>query len=181
MIYTIWSCLFIFHTSRKTCQVLFTMKWCNTLWRGIHISVTSTGLVMNFKFMFQVHVSSSVLRQTPAPRKAKMSASANVSTTCAVVIFRWLWRCVPHTLLKRQSLSTTTVLFRATFTRTIKIILINWLLVFDRSMGQNIRLKFCNKIQWSNINLHAAFCEKRSFSINFWYKEAACGINAWKR
>ena len=32
----------------------------------------------------------------------------------------WLWRWLPHRLLKRQSLSTTTVLFRTTFTRTIK-------------------------------------------------------------
>ena len=32
-----------------------------------------------------------------------------------------LWRWLPHRLSKRQSLSTTTVLFRTTFTRTIKL------------------------------------------------------------
>ena len=31
----------------------------------------------------------------------------------------WLWRWLPHRLSKRQSLSTTTVLFRTTFTQTI--------------------------------------------------------------
>ena len=33
----------------------------------------------------------------------------------------WLWRWLPHRLSKRQSLSTTTVLFRTTFTQTIKL------------------------------------------------------------
>ena len=33
----------------------------------------------------------------------------------------WLWRWLPHRLSKSQSLSTTTVLFRTTFTRTIKL------------------------------------------------------------
>ena len=33
----------------------------------------------------------------------------------------WLWRWLSHRLSKRQSLSTTTVLFRTTFTRTIKL------------------------------------------------------------
>ena len=33
----------------------------------------------------------------------------------------WLWRWLPHRLSKRQSLSTTTVVFRTTFTRTIKL------------------------------------------------------------
>ena len=41
----------------------------------------------------------------------------------------WLWRWLPHRLSKRQSLSTTTVLFRTTFTRTIKLNLLSkWLL-----------------------------------------------------
>ena len=41
----------------------------------------------------------------------------------------WLWRWLPHRLSKRQSLSTTTVLFRTTFTRTIKPNLpLKWLL-----------------------------------------------------
>ena len=38
----------------------------------------------------------------------------DVSTTCVVVIFR-LWRWLPHRLSKLQSLSTTIVLFRTTF------------------------------------------------------------------
>ena len=33
----------------------------------------------------------------------------------------WLWSRLPHSLSKHQSLSTTTVLFRTTFTRTIKL------------------------------------------------------------
>ena len=33
----------------------------------------------------------------------------------------WLWRWLPHRLSKRQSLSTTTVIFRTTFTQTIKL------------------------------------------------------------
>ena len=33
----------------------------------------------------------------------------------------WLWRWLPHRWSKRQSLSTITVLFRTTFTRTIKL------------------------------------------------------------
>ena len=41
----------------------------------------------------------------------------------------WLWRWVPHRLSKRQSLSTTTVLFRTTFTRTIKLNLLSLLTV----------------------------------------------------
>ena len=41
----------------------------------------------------------------------------------------WLWRWLPHRLSKRQSLPTTTVLFRTTFTRTIKLnLLLKWLL-----------------------------------------------------
>ena len=40
----------------------------------------------------------------------------------------WLWRWLPHRLSKRQSLSTTTVLFRTTFTRTIILnLLMKWL------------------------------------------------------
>ena len=36
-----------------------------------------------------------------------------------VIQLTWLWRWPPHRLSKRHSLSTTTVLFRTTFTRTI--------------------------------------------------------------
>ena len=38
----------------------------------------------------------------------------------------WLWRWLPHRLSKRQSLPTTTVLFRTTFTRTIKLNLLKF-------------------------------------------------------
>ena len=40
----------------------------------------------------------------------------------------WLWRWLLHRLSKRQSLSTTTVLFRTTFTQMIKLNLLKWLL-----------------------------------------------------
>ena len=52
-----------------------------------------------------------------------------------------LWRWLLHRLLKRQSLSTTTVLFRTTFTRTIKLnLLLKWLL------GPNLsQVKLCLK------------------------------------
>ena len=43
---------------------------------------------------------------------------------CSLSVWRWL----PHRLSKRQSLSTTTVLFRTTFTRTIKLNLLNQLM-----------------------------------------------------
>ena len=50
-----------------------------------------------------------------------------------------LWRWLPHRLSKRQSLSTTTVLFRTTFTRTIKLnLFLKWLL------GSNLsHISFC--------------------------------------
>ena len=41
----------------------------------------------------------------------------------------WVWRWLPHRFSKRQSMSTTTVLFRTTFTRTIILnLLMKWLL-----------------------------------------------------
>ena len=41
----------------------------------------------------------------------------------------WLWRWLPHSLSKGQSMSTTTVLFRTTITWTIMLkLLIKWLL-----------------------------------------------------
>ena len=47
------------------------------------------------------------------------------TTTIFIVVWRWL----PHRLSKRQSLLTTTVLFRTTFARTIKLnLLLKWLL-----------------------------------------------------
>ena len=62
-----------------------------------------------------------------------------VTGPCAVVIFRvkvWLWRWLPHRLSKRQSVPTTTVLFRTTFTRTIKLnLLLKWLL--DSNLSQD--------------------------------------------
>ena len=49
----------------------------------------------------------------------------------------WLWRRLPHRLSKRQSLSTTTVWFRTTFPRTIKLNLL-WLLkwLVDSNLSQ---------------------------------------------
>ena len=48
----------------------------------------------------------------------------------------WPWRWLPHRLSKRQSLSTT-VLFRTTFTRTIKLnLLLKWLL--GSNLSQNL-------------------------------------------
>ena len=44
----------------------------------------------------------------------------------------WLWRWLPHRLSKRQSLSTTTVLFRTTFTRTI---ILNLLFLLLRNLS----------------------------------------------
>ena len=41
----------------------------------------------------------------------------------------WHWKWLPHRLSKRQSLSTTKVLFRTTFSRTIKLnLILKWLL-----------------------------------------------------
>ena len=50
----------------------------------------------------------------------------------------WLWRWLPHRLSKRQSLSTkTTVLFRTTLTRTIKLNLNDsWFRIFHSKTGQ---------------------------------------------
>ena len=50
----------------------------------------------------------------------------------------WLWRWLPHSLSKRQSLSTkTTVLFRTTLTRTIKLNLNDsWVRIFHSKTGQ---------------------------------------------
>ena len=51
----------------------------------------------------------------------------------------WLWRWLPHRLSKRQSLSTATVPFRTTFTRTIKLnLLLKWLLSLNLSQSVNI-------------------------------------------
>ena len=48
------------------------------------------------------------------------------------------WRWLPHRLSKRRSLSTTTVLFRTTFTRTIKLnLLLKWLLGSNLSQRWN--------------------------------------------
>ena len=60
-------------------------------------------------------------------------ANKNVAFAYFVTICKlhWLWRWswLPHRLSKRQSLSTTTVLFRTTLTRTIILnLLIKWIL-----------------------------------------------------
>ena len=50
----------------------------------------------------------------------------------------WLWRWQPHRLSKRQTLSTTTVLFRTTFIRTIKLnLLMKWLMGSNLSRSVN--------------------------------------------
>ena len=50
-----------------------------------------------------------------------------INNWCVSIRLRWRW--LPHRLSKRQSLSTTTVLFRITFTRSIKLnLLLKWLL-----------------------------------------------------
>ena len=61
----------------------------------------------------------------------------------------WLWRWLPHRLSKRQSLPTTTVLFRTTFTQTIKLnLLLKWVL------GSNLsQCSFCY-----NLSKH---CERK--------------------
>ena len=57
----------------------------------------------------------------------------------------WLWRWLPHRLSKRQSLWTTTVLFRTTFIRTIKLnLLLKWLL--GSNLSQHIQY---NTIQYN--------------------------------
>ena len=51
----------------------------------------------------------------------------------------WFWRWLPHRLSKHQSLSTTTVLFWTTFTRTLKLnLLLKWLLGSNLSQKYNI-------------------------------------------
>ena len=54
----------------------------------------------------------------------------------------WLWRWLPHRLLKRQSLSTT-VLFRTTFTQMIKLnLLLKWLLGSNLSQHSFLLSRF---------------------------------------
>ena len=61
----------------------------------------------------------------------------------------WLWRWLLHRLLKRQSLSTTTVPFRTTFTRTIKLnLLLKWLLGWNLSQWN----KWVDTVQVQNGN-----------------------------
>ena len=63
----------------------------------------------------------------------------------------WLWRWLPHRLSKRQSLSTTTALFRTTFTWTIKLnLLLKWLL------GSNLS------------HFYYCYYERQSIKITIW-------------
>ena len=59
-----------------------------------------------------------------------------------------------HRLLKRQSLSTTTVLFRTTFTRTIKLNLLKWLLGSNLSQCYPVFLttgaSYINQLIWND-------------------------------
>ena len=59
----------------------------------------------------------------------------------------WIWRWLLHRLSKRQSLSTTTVLFRTTFTQTIKLnLLLRWLLGSNLShyCSSYLKRKWCS-------------------------------------
>ena len=64
--------------------------------------------------------SSFLLFSLEKAKEAKIRPKRPNSNVMAWFCPLWLWRWLPHRLLKRQSLSTTTVLFRTTFTRTIK-------------------------------------------------------------
>ena len=71
-------------------------------------------------------------------KEKKGERSRSASWCCLNRRFRsdslWLWRWLPHGLSKRQSLSTTTVLFRTKFTRTVKL---NLLLKYLSDIRQN--------------------------------------------
>ena len=74
----------------------------------------------------------------------------------------WLWRWLPHRLSKRQSLSTTTVLFRTTFTQMIKLNpLLKWLL------GSN---PFTNLKQFSVLYLGPKIWNSLPVSIRIYLK-----------
>ena len=85
----------------------------------------------------------------------------------------WLWRWQPHRLSKRQSLSTTTVLFRTTFTRTIKLNqLLKWLL------GTNLSQKFLSLYESLAVNFYkVVFWTSQEF---FGCQEAWCLIQRFK-
>ena len=74
------------------------------------------------------------------------------------MFFLWLWRWLPHRLSKRQSLSTTTVLFRTTFARMIKLnLLLKCFTVFVRQeKGNNL----CQELQ---LIILTAICTKIPF------------------
>ena len=85
----------------------------------------------------------------------------------------WLWGWLPHRLSKRQSLSTTTVLFRTTFTWTIKLnLLLKWLL------GTNLSQKILSLYESLAISLFLScfFGHPRSFlgvrRHDTWYKDS---------
>ena len=62
----------------------------------------------------------------------------------------WLWRWLPPRSPKRQSLSTTTVLFRTTFNRTIKLnLLLKWLLGSNLSQKGNWRRNVSRNCFWN--------------------------------
>ena len=66
-------------------------------------------------------------RQRRQRERQKSSRLDEQTTTTTIFIVVWRW--LPHRLSKRQSLLTTTVLFRTTFARTIKLnLLLKWLL-----------------------------------------------------
>ena len=84
----------------------------------------------------------------------------------------WLWRWLPHRLSKRQSLSKTTVLFRTTFTQTIKLNLLlnssSVLWIFQKSHlpveQVKLRTEFTSPIAksisqdyWTQLSLHGTW------------------------
>ena len=90
----------------------------------------------------------------------KSNRSCRRCSKCNVKIFTtmwrlWLWRWLPHRLSKRQSLPTTTVLFRTTFTQTIELnLLLKWVL------GSNLsQCSFCY-----NLSKH---CERKLLATFF--------------
>ena len=82
-------------------------------------------------------------------RRDVINNQSIIPSTEVIQLTLWLWRWQPHRLSKRQSLSTTTVPFRTTFTRTIKL---NLLLVITvrRSSPMPITFEILSKFRGFN-------------------------------
>ena len=96
-----------------------TIRWWS-LWGGAHRLITK-----KLFFNTPTNVNSDLLRQRlHCTSEAPLKVEHNTRVLYPQLTWYnslWLWRWLPHRLSKRQSLSTTTVLFRATFTLTIKL------------------------------------------------------------